>query len=227
MENLNGQQADDTHAEHHHTILRTDRKALERMNDDGQRFGTGGFLLTDARGHMEEPLRVGDKVFGECARAGQTGDDLAAALLGVAVAAVGARPARIARHGGDHEVADLPAPDIFADLHDVAAELVPHDERKRHFLRPFVVVDVAAADAGGTDLEDNAVIRTDGARNVNDLEIRFAGIFLDECFHFDYLHTALLEWTVPRGREKERKEGCGFFELWTPLCALFFCVTPV
>lgn len=163
--------------------------ALERVNNNRERLGTGGLLLADTYRNMKKPFGIGDKILGKRAQASQTCNYLTTALLVMSIAAIGANSAGIARHGGDNKVADLPAADVFPNFNDISAEFMPHYERERHFLGPFVVMDVTATNARSPDLEHNAVIRTDRARDINNLKVRLSGILFYECFHcFCLLH---------------------------------------
>ena len=75
---------------------------------------------------------------------------------------------------------------VTAHLDDFADKLMPHHQRHRHgFARPivpFVDVQIGAADAGATHLDEDVIGRHPGLRNV--LEPKsFSGLFFNECLH--------------------------------------------
>ena len=85
-----------------------------------------------------------------------------------------------------HQLADAEVTNVFAELNDFADELMPHHERHQDGFAgpvvPFVNVQIGAADAGATHLDEDVIGRHPGLRNV--LEPKsFSGLFFNECLH--------------------------------------------
>jgi hypothetical protein len=98
------------------------------------------------------------------------------ALLATTASAAGAH------HGRDDEVADLHAPDVFADRVDDARGLVAVDGGKLTRISPFHVVDVRMADHAGLDPDHDLTARGRGEFDLLDRE-RGSEFAADGGFH--------------------------------------------
>ena len=153
-------------------------RVAERIEDRAE-------LVVDVVGQRHDVERRHAHVFGESA-----GDvDADAARLGIEMVAPAARGAALhADHVAlaRHALADLEAPDVGAELGDLARIFVADRHRRRdRLLRPFVPVEdvhVGAADAGLVDLHQHVVGADLGDRLLFEPEARLR-LFLDEGAH--------------------------------------------
>ena len=158
---LGGDDADGSGAGDQHAAARLDPGALAGPEADGERFDEGGRFVADAVRDVVGEVALDRHVFGEgpVDRRGGIELDVGAQVVpsGFALLALAAGPLRF---DGD-PLADAGPVNGASDGGDPPGELVAKDQRVVHDVvtdpAVLVVVDVAAADADGGDLDQDLV----------------------------------------------------------------------
>ncbi len=186
-EGLKNEKADHAGADDESGVAVIDRSDLDGVEGDGGRFKHGGFSEWEIVGKAVDDAGGDDDIFGEGAGAtvvaARDAEDLAiVAEIDVATTAVGAFAAEDGGVEGD-ALADTEIFHVRAEGGDAAGGFVTHYERRNSAAGGTVeAVDVAAADAAGSDFDEDFVGGWGGFGGVGDFEVVVLGE--EEGFHF-------------------------------------------